>query len=143
MKNLLLIFLMCSAAVFAQDHDRIKAFKTAHITNELNLTSSEAEKFWPIYNANEEKVHELRRTQRDEILEVLRGNMDNISDERANELLAKGLELEAKKLQYHKELIQNLRGVIPPKKVLRLLKAEETFKRKLLKRMGDRPRRGN
>ena len=138
MKNLLLIFLLCSSAVFAQNHERIKALKTAHITSELNLTSAEAEKFWPVYNAHEEKMHQLRRTQRDEIFDVIKGDIDNLSDEKAQALVARSIDLESKKLDYNKELVQGLTGIIPFRKILKLMKAEETFKRKLLRRMGDR-----
>ena len=56
MKNIILLLLLVSSfqislAQQGQHRERIKALKTAHITNELNLTSDEAEKFWPVYNA--------------------------------------------------------------------------------------------
>ena len=34
----------------------MKALKTAHITDQLDLTSAEAEKFWPIYNEFDAKL---------------------------------------------------------------------------------------
>jgi len=48
--------------------ERIKALKVAYITKELNLTSAEAEKFWPVYNeyfAELEKV--IRENEPDEL----------------------------------------------------------------------------
>ena len=36
--------------------NRVKAYKIAYITDLLNLTTNEAELFWPIYNAHEKLV---------------------------------------------------------------------------------------
>ena len=61
--TLLLLFIAFQVG-FAQKHEKrnkIKALKTAHITSELNLSSKEAEKFWPIYNASQEKEHSYRK----------------------------------------------------------------------------------
>ena len=66
MKLLLPLILFISAAAFAQDdakkekHEQIKALKVSFITTELSLTAEESEKFWPVYNAYEEKQRELR-----------------------------------------------------------------------------------
>ncbi|HEX6916081.1 MAG TPA: hypothetical protein VF145_12620 [Chitinophagaceae bacterium] len=40
--------------------ERIEAIKTAYITKELNLTSAEAQKFWPVYN---EYINELKEAR--------------------------------------------------------------------------------
>jgi len=138
MKNIILIALLFTSAVYSQGGDRIKAFKTAHITNALNLTSAEAEKFWPVYNAHEEKMTALRRRERREIFQVVKGNMDDLTEKEANALIEKGIQFKTTELQYFKDLVENLRGVIPSKKILKLRKAEEEFKRILLERMKNR-----
>ena len=61
MKKIVLFVLFMSAAfssVHAQQdkHEKIRAFKTAYLTEQLSLTSSEAEKFWPVYNEYENKM---------------------------------------------------------------------------------------
>ena len=132
MKTILLIVLLFTTTIYAQKHERIKAFKTAHITNALDLTTAEAEKFWPIYNAHEEKMMVLRKTERREIFHILKEDMDSLSDEDANILIEKGIKFKTTELQYHKDLVANLRGVIPPLKILKLRRTEEEFKRKLL-----------
>ena len=57
MKRLLLILILTlSFNSFAQEkdrHERIKALKIAFITERLQFTEIEAQKFWPIYNAFE------------------------------------------------------------------------------------------
>ena len=145
MKKLVLVLFILSAAVYAQkpngngqgpNHGKMKALKTAHITNQLELTTTEAEKFWPIYNEFDAKFMELRTKQREEFKDKLSdGGLDNLSDKEANEMIDKMLEMKSKELEYRKELVANLRGVIPPQKIIKLQRAEESFKRMLLKKL--------
>jgi hypothetical protein len=141
MKNILLIALLFTSAVYSQGGDRIKAFKTAHITNALDLTSAEAEKFWPVYNAHERKMTALRQKERREIFQVVKGDMDGLTEKEANDLIEKGIQFKTTELQYFKDLVENLRGIIPSKKILKLRKAEQEFKRILLERMRNRQKK--
>jgi len=59
--SILILFISISLNTFGQDrNDKIKALKTAYITEQLELTKAEAEKFWPVYNAFEEKRSALK-----------------------------------------------------------------------------------
>ena len=40
--------------------EKIEALKVGFITKELNLTSTEAEKFWPVYNEMDAKMKDCR-----------------------------------------------------------------------------------
>jgi hypothetical protein len=135
-KKLIIIILLLSVAAYAQNerHEKIEALKTAYITNELDLTVTEAEKFWPIYNAFDNRLREIRKTEGREIFGKLKDGVENLSDEEANILIDKGFLFESETLKLHKELTQSLRKVIPPKKIIKLRKTEEDFKRHLLDR---------
>ncbi|MEM7087562.1 MAG: sensor of ECF-type sigma factor [Bacteroidota bacterium] len=132
MRTILLIALLVTTTIYGQRKERIKALKVTHITNALNLTAAEAEKFWPIYNTHEEKLFELRKKERQEIFVIVKGDVEGLSDGEANALIEKGINFKSTELQHYKELVNNLRGVIPPYKILKLHRAEEAFKRKLL-----------
>ncbi|MEZ4818106.1 MAG: sensor of ECF-type sigma factor [Flavobacteriaceae bacterium] len=139
MQKLLLVFLMLGATLtFAQRNDKIKAYKTAYITEALELTAAEAEKFWPIYNAHEEKLHELRIQERKDIFEILKGDFNALSDAEANTLLDKAIIIKEKEFLARKDLVQQLKAVLPAKKILKLKIAEEEFKRTLLDKMKNR-----
>ncbi len=140
MKRIIILLLLISFGVSAQSdrNEKIKAYKTAFITDQLNLSSSEAEKFWPVYNAYEDKMGTLRQNERKDVFKRIREGIDEISDSEANELLDLILDIKTKELNYNKELVKNLRGVIPPRKIIILKKAEEDFKRKLLDRYKNR-----
>ena len=65
-KLLTIFFLMITSISIAQPRlkekkEKIKALKIAYITEELELTSEEASKFWPLFNAYEDKQRELRQ----------------------------------------------------------------------------------
>ena len=148
MKKIVLIILLISTGLFAQkhnnkgqgpNHERIKALKTAHITEQLDLTSEEAEKFWPVYNKFDKKLMELREKERSEIMSKLRnGGIDTLTDEEANVVIDKMLVMKTNEMEYRIELVNNLRGVLPPKKIIKLQRAEESFKRMLLERLKER-----
>ena len=115
-------------------HEKIKAYKTAYITEKLSLTTSEAEKFWPIYNKFDDKFRDLRKKERSEIFQKLREGLDNLNDAEANELIDVSLTIESEEVALRKQLITELRKVISPKKIIILKKAEDDFKRELLDR---------
>lgn len=136
MKKLIFIFLLASIAMQAQDgkHEKIKALKTAYITEKLSLTSNEAEKFWPIYNKYDDKFHALRKKEKSEIYQKLRDRLDKMNDTEANALIDTSLSLESEQLELRKQMIAELRGVISSKKIIILKKTEDDFKRELLDR---------
>lgn len=127
---------MLGTSIFAQGrNDRIKALKTAHITQALDLTPAEAEKFWPVYNANEEKMENIRRTERQEIVSKVRAGLSSMSDSDANRLIDKMIDLKSQELEHQKSLVKALRNIIPPQKILKLHKAEDDFRRMLVEKL--------
>jgi hypothetical protein len=133
--------ILLNAVIHAQrpDHDKIKAYRTAHITEQLDLKSSEAEKFWPIYNSYDNKIEELRIEERTKIFSKIRnGGLDALTDKEANDLIDRFMEIKTLEINYRKEMIGELRNVISPKKIIKLNRAEESFKRMLLERLKQR-----
>lgn len=137
MKYLLLLIILASTTCFAQKGERaekIKAFKIAYITESLNLNSAEAEKFWPIYNVHQEKLSKLRKNERSVLMTKIE-NIENLSEQEALQLINESKEFQTKIFETEINLIENLKGVIPYKKIVLLKKTEEDFKRTLLERM--------
>ena len=103
---LLVLLVGISSAGTAQgDHQqppvvhRMQALKTAYITKQLDLTSEEAEKFWPVYHSYTGDLRKARLDKKDDVL-AMEENVLNIrkkyqgefrkllgSDERANKVL--------------------------------------------------------
>ncbi|MEP2937272.1 MAG: hypothetical protein ABJM06_02680 [Gilvibacter sp.] len=121
-----------------QQQERIKALKIAHITNALGLTPEEAQQFWPLYNAYEEKVENIRKTERTEGRKAMSGGFDAMTDAQANALLDKFMALKQQEIDLNKDFVNSLKGVISSKKILKLNRAEEGFKRRLLDEIRNR-----
>ncbi|MBC7904691.1 MAG: hypothetical protein H7Y27_14800 [Gemmatimonadaceae bacterium] len=75
MKQILLIatiFFSTLLSSFAQDDakngNRIQALKIAYLTQKLNLTTEEAQKFWPIYNSYSAELLRIRKEQKEKNL---------------------------------------------------------------------------
>lgn len=138
MKKIVLVLFLVSTGLYAQrpNQDRMKAFKTAYLTEQLDLTSSEAEKFWPIYNYFDNKLKSLRKKERSEVFSKVRnGGIEALTDSEAIALIDKMLEMKTTELQYRKELVKDLLKVLSPKKIIKLNRAEEEFKKMLLERL--------
>lgn len=135
MKNLLtiLLLLLTMYATAQRNHrDRIKTLKVSFITERLDLTAKEAEKFWPIYNNYEDKTHGIRTDKIRSIRKEIRDNIDTMSQNRAQELIIELNEAESTMHELRIGLSKNLGQIISPKKIILLKIAEEDFKRKML-----------
>jgi hypothetical protein len=140
MRNLLLLMLLCGATAFAQENkdkrEQVKALKVSFITTELSLTSDESAKFWPVYNAFEQKQFELRHNKIRPLLQKLDdSNLDKLTDKEANSYLAEIQSNEEEVFNLRKKLVNDLKPIIGPVKVLRLKKAEDEFNRKLISKV--------
>lgn len=127
--SILILFISISLNSFGQDrHEKIKALKTAYITEQLSLTKAEAEKFWPIYNAYEVQREELKDEAHKD-----RGDVDysKITEAEANALLAEMTALNNRRNNIHNNLIVDLKKVISAKKIVLLKEAEYDFNKKM------------
>ena len=61
----IILFLNMSTELIAQErrehYQRIEAIKVAFITKKLDLTTEEAQKFWPVYNNYQKELMVLMR----------------------------------------------------------------------------------
>ncbi|MDN3677037.1 sensor of ECF-type sigma factor [Flavobacterium paronense] len=141
---LLIVFISLNAV--AQDgqfirkkKEQIKALKVAFITDELSLTSDEAAKFWPLFNAFEDKQQEIKTQKLKGYLRRMDDNsFDKLSEKDAATMLTQMESTEDELYQLKKKFVTSLKVVISPVKILKLKKAEENFNRKLLQQYRDR-----
>ncbi|WP_400079686.1 sensor of ECF-type sigma factor [Winogradskyella sp. R77965] len=142
-----ILVLLVSINSFAQRggkmNERIKAQKTAFITEKLDLSSEEAEKFWPIYNAFEEKREKIKSEDLRAIKMQIRRNPD-MSESEADKLLEKILKAEKELHTAKLKLVNDLKSVISSIKIIKLRAAEDEFNRILLEKLREmRQKRAN
>lgn len=127
---------------FRQKMEQVKSLKVAFITSELNLTSEESAKFWPVYNAFEEKQRDLRKQKINDYIDRRdNAEVDKLTDKEANAILAQMEDNEEQLYQLRKKFITSLKGILPAAKIIKLKKAEEDFNRKLLQQYREKKRR--
>lgn len=138
--RLLLLFLaLAPVALAAQPQDkkdRIETMHIAYISQRLNLTPAEAEKFWPIYNEYKAEQDKLRKEHTDNIQAVKKaGGIDSISDAEARKLIDNEIDFETRELALRKEYVEKFQQAIPLRKVAKFFIAEDEFKRYLLNKL--------
>lgn len=141
MKITLLLFVLIGFAgmVSAQRgggarKDKIEAMKIGFLTQRLNLTPEEAQKFWPVYNRFNDEMERVRKGNRAKLMEEA-GEMDNMSDVEAEKALNDMIASRAAELEIIKKYTAEFKKVLPAQKVVKLFVAEQAFKRELLKKL--------
>ena len=116
--------------------ERLNAYKIAFFTKSLNLTSLEAEKFWPVYNEFQNRRTEIQQ-QRQQLNRRINQTGMTMSDSERSEAGDNLIGLEVNEanlsLEYHKKF----KEILPPAKVLRLYQAENQYRQQLLNELKD------
>lgn len=120
-----------------QKREHIENMKIAFITKKVNLTSTEAQAFWPVYNEFHNKLDELRKSKR-QIFREGKEDVGNMTDDEVEALMQQHFDFRLKELELQKEYHAKFKSVLPVKKVAALYGAEEEFKRELIKKIRDR-----
>ncbi|WP_029036515.1 Spy/CpxP family protein refolding chaperone [Salinimicrobium xinjiangense] len=134
MKNYLIaiLFLLFGFTLSAQDRsehlERIKALKTAHITEGLNLTAKEAQQFWPVYNEFDEKRRELYRRERSKVQ-----NAECLSEEKARAQLEEYVEIEREDYLLKKKYYNDLKKIFTAQRIMQLKQVEDEFNQKMMR----------
>ncbi len=70
-RTFFLVFLFITHSLVAQNPNKVscvQAIKIAFLTKELNLTSEDAQKFWPVYNAYLDELKKTKKDAKDDVL---------------------------------------------------------------------------
>ena len=109
---------------FEKYMEKYKSEKVAFITEKLDLSVEEAQKFWPLYNEYEKQKEEVIQTRR----RLGRNNSFQDMDDKDLEIMVDEkveheLKLAEMKMEFHKQV----KGILPIKKVVILYRAENEF----------------
>jgi hypothetical protein len=147
MKKLLILLLISATTMplLAQKRDgepnkkeRIHAMRVAFLTERLELTSKEAEVFWPVYNELRAEMKKNRSAHKQHQRST-RDAMATLTEAQTDAAIAKEIQLREQELEIRKRYTKRLREVLPAKKVLKLYVVEEEFKRELMGRVKGGP----
>lgn len=118
--------------------EKVEQLKIAFFTKELNLTTSEAEKFWPIYHEFDGKLKDEKKKQRD-IGEKMKEGQADLSDAEIKKNMTSIFDSEIREAEIKKAYTEKIATVIGYKKTAKLLSLERRFRQELVQRLHDHP----
>lgn len=133
----LLVFLLYARLSFAQDtkKDKIDALRAAFIAQKVSFTTREDQAFWPLYNEMNDKLEAGRKTFRSQYNAKTNFNFE--TDKEAETYLNAELTLKQKEFEIYREYYDKFKKILPVKKVAAVRRAEEDFKKELVKIIKD------
>lgn len=111
--------------------DKIDALRVSFINQKLNFTAAESQAFWPLYNEYSDKLDHARKSFRQQYGKDV--DFTALSDKEAEAYLNAELSFKQKEYELYKEYIEKFKKVLPIKKVALLRRAEDEFRKELIK----------
>ena len=108
----------------AQDQHHKQANKIAIISEKLNLSSEEAEKFWPLLNDMESELKALRQELKKNKADK---KVNEMSDKEVEELLDASFIHKEKELEIKAAYHEKFKAIIPIKKVAKFYHLDHEF----------------
>ena len=110
-----------------QAQEKIEAYKIAFFTEKLQLTPTESQAFWPLFNEFESKREDLKGKY------DLKGKkIELLSDEEVRTYIMNQLKMDEELTSLRKDYIMQFMEVLPIRKVAMLQRVGNQFKRELL-----------
>lgn len=129
---LALFLTLCGFSQSPEAMKKIEAAKIALITERLELTPEQAEKFWPIYRQFGQERREIRK----EFDNARRNfNPNQASEEENKRMLEMATRVKERELKLETQYSERILNVITSRQLNNLRKAEVDFKEMLLRRI--------
>ncbi|WP_215223450.1 Spy/CpxP family protein refolding chaperone [Echinicola shivajiensis] len=147
MRTLLILMIACltSFSALAQreqgrkfDMEKFEAAKIAFLTQRLDIDPEQATEFWPIYNQFDKKRKEVHL----ELRKLMHPKDENISSEKATELINKKFELQQELLDIEKDFSKQVSEILSPVQVYKIGEIEREFLRHLYRTTRERGKQG-
>lgn len=111
--------------------DKIDELRAAFINKKVNFTKQESLLFWPLYNEMNDKLEANRKAFN--TLYNAKTDYNFETDKEADAYLNAELTKKQKEFELYKEYYDKFKKIMPVKKVAALRRAEEDFKKELIK----------
>lgn len=124
----MLMLVAGNSALAQTSRDKVEALRVEYINKRVDLTTVEAERFWPVYNEYNDKIKAIRRNLR----QNYRKAPEQVSEQEAEQLYTLFLQSKQAEADVHKQYNEKLKSIVGVKKMARLHLAEEEFRIKLM-----------
>lgn len=119
------------------DLDKLTAYKIAFFTQRLNLSSAEAEKFWPVYNDYSARKSKIQ-LERVALMRYAMQNEANLSEQEISSTADKLAQSFADEANLTVSFNSDIKKILPPAKVIKLFQSENQYKQQLLRELNQR-----
>ncbi|MGQ0828523.1 MAG: hypothetical protein ACT4ON_09030 [Bacteroidota bacterium] len=135
-RHFLIAVLAClTSLAFAQPadakRDKIDALRASFMAKRVNFTAQEAQAFWPLYNEMNDRQEAVRKTFR--LQYNAKTDFNFQTDKEAESYINAELLLKQKEYEIFREYYEKFKKILPVKKVAAVKRAEEDFKKELIK----------
>ena len=117
--------------------EQVQIERIAYFTEQIGLTTEEAQLFWPIYNEMDKKRTALFE-EKTAIIHKFMNESNSLSDKQIDEQLNRLKSIQQQEIALPTEYDAKIRKVLPTRKVMNLYVAEVGFRNYLLQKMRNR-----
>lgn len=127
------LFTACMIPVLAQkrDGERIEKLKIAFLTEKLDLSVEESQKFWPVYNEHSDKTKESEREIKITKREL--GQKSNPTEVEVSKAIELVTAAEIRKIEAQNEFLKRSLDILGAEKTLGLINSEREFRETIIK----------
>jgi len=147
MKTILFNFVLITSISISLLHaqperfEKIEAYKTKFLTEELDLSPTEAQKFWPVYNSFHKKLKAIEGISPEERRQKMHIDIEKLSDEELEQDLQQEFDRQKKLIQLRQDYYPQFKKTLGTRKAVLYYRAEHKFHRRLLRELGKRSRK--
>lgn len=117
--------------------EELQSQKIAFFTQELELTPQEAQKFWPVYNEGNKKLHAARKQINVSLKDLNNALKDEekVSDAQIKSLMNNYFKACEEEIEVQSELFEEISKVVPVEKAAKTFSLEERFRVMLIRQL--------
>lgn len=133
--NLWSFFVLAQPPLLGERREEIERIKKEFVTNRINLTEEQAEKFWPVYDAYTQERIKLRR----QVQKLKQSGFSMAaSDEQLKVSIERMFELREEEFKLDKEVKTKLLDILTVRQLAELYRSEQEFLQAIIKAWRDR-----
>ena len=117
--------------------ERVRAEKVAFLTEEIDLSESEAQVFWPIYNQLQKEQRDSFEAVQKAYAAMAKGVTDGKTGKEMEKLVNAYIDAKSKNEGIETRYFNKLMKALPAEKVARYYVAEEKFRHQQIGRLGN------
>jgi hypothetical protein len=121
--------------------EKMESVKIAFLTNEIGLTPTEAQSFWPIYNSVSEELDKAMHSTFSSYMELEKAINENKSDKEVSKCLERYLDALESQNEIRNESVEKYKKILSERKVAKVFVAEEKFRRQHIRMLQHGPGR--